>query len=193
MLLHMPQGLITQSIYTAVTGNQTSWIDGSDVPAHMMTYSAALHFCNCLSEMFSLPLPYLFSGGVWSCVSKEGFRLLEYEEFCYALTTTGIPEDDEELLRQAWCSENSMGKIRSIRTREPNNWGLYDIMGGMEEWVWTEENSSARVGGSWYHDRWAARDLQMKLGSIELKADTIGFRIVISDMIKEGVKGVSIG
>lgn len=187
------QCLITQSLYTAVTGNQTSWMEGDDIPAHMMTYGDALHFCNCLSEMFSVPRPYLFSGGTWSCVSREGFRLLDYEEFCYALTTTGIPTSDEELFRQAWCSENSMGKICSIRTKEPNNWGLFDIMGGMEEWVWTEEDASVRIGGSWYHDRWAARNLQKKMGAIDLKADTIGFRIVISDMIKEGFKGVSLG
>ncbi|MAA79080.1 MAG: hypothetical protein CL916_07440, partial [Deltaproteobacteria bacterium] len=187
------QILISQRIYKTVTGNQSSWLEGAQIPAHMMTYSDALHFCNLLSEMFSLPTPYLFSGGSWSCISTEGFRLLNHHEFCYVLTAAGIPMKEEDIYRQAWCSENSQGKIQSIRTKEPNDWGLYDIIGGMEEWVWTEENSSARVGGSWYHDRWAALDLQKKIGSIELKADTIGFRIVLSNMIKEGFKGVSLG
>ena len=188
------QTLITQRLFTAVTGNQTSWIEGDGIPAHMMTYADALYFCNRLSEIFSLPPSYLFTGGAWSCISNKGFRLLGYEEFCYAMTANGIPTDDGDILRQAWCSENSKGKIHPVRTKESNDWGLYDIIGGLEEWVWTEEQHlSARVGGSWYHDRWTARNLDIKTGTVDLKADTIGFRVVLSDMIKEGVKGVSLG
>ena len=123
-------------------------------------------------------------------ISSEGFRLLDYDEFCYVSTATGIPEEDEQIFRQAWCSENSQGKIRPTCMKQPNDWGLYDTLGGMEEWVWTRDNSSSRVGGSWYHDRWAATNPKLKVGPVELKADTIGFRIVLSNMITEGVKGV---
>ena len=185
--------VITQSMYKKITGNQSSWMQGENIPAHMITQGEAYHFCNRLSEYFSLPLPYLFSGGTWSYVSQEGFALLTHDEWSYAASASGRPSH-EEIQNQAWCSKNSKGKIQPIREKNPNDWGLFDMFGGMEEWVWCSESSrSSRVGGSWYHDSLAARNLALRKGSVNLKSDTIGFRIRIYAMIPEGVKGVSLG
>jgi sulfatase modifying factor 1 len=173
--------LISQGLYEYVVENNPSRHLGEDIPVHMVSFDSVLHFCNRFSQRYAVPNPYLFSGGEWSLETTAGFRLLSKEEWSYAARAMQSMPKGEELRTQAWCWNNSGGRIHAIGQRKPNAWGLYDIWGGLEEWVWAHDTGgSSRIGGSWYHDQYALDCEQVHTGPYDLNADTIGFRIAIS-------------
>ncbi len=102
----------------------------------------------------------------------------EWEYACRAGSETRyfFGENSDELDRHAWYSANSGGQYHEAGTKEPNAWGLYDMLGNVAEWAldqyvpeltdafhdddeiaidpWTEPTSlEPRVvrGGSWHH------------------------------------------
>jgi serine/threonine protein kinase/formylglycine-generating enzyme required for sulfatase activity len=64
----------------------------------------------------------------------DSLRLLteaEWEYACRAGTTTARYGDVDEI---AWHSGNSGGKLHAVRTRAPNAFGLYDMLGNVREY-----------------------------------------------------------
>jgi len=99
----------------------------------------------------------------------------------------------------AWLQPNSEGATHPVASKSPNDWGLYDMIGNVDEWcedvyapygedhpsdgsAFTEGYSDFRVirGGSW--DHYAVeidcRSASRIDGSIDWRADIVGFRLV---------------
>ncbi len=100
------------------------------------------------------------SGDVHFVVSagseENGFRLPtsdEWEHACRAGSTTRYHFGDQDqfenreiLGRHAWFAENSWTRspnaglarrVQTCGTKLPNAWGLFDMMGNVQEWCWT--------------------------------------------------------
>lgn len=82
-------------------------------------------------------------------VSAGTFRLpteAEWEYACRAGTTTRFytGDDEEDVLRAGWVSENSDKEVHPVGQKEPNNFGLYDMHGNAGEWCsdWFGDYSS---------------------------------------------------
>ena len=56
---------------------------------------------------------------------------------------------DESLLAHAWVSENTDSRPRRVGLSRPNPYGLFDMLGNIDEWVRGEE--TARGGGEKSH------------------------------------------
>ena len=172
--------LTSQAFYERIVNQNPSRHLGSQFPVHMISFEAALHFCNELSRQNDLPAPYNFSGGAWMVENTSGFRLLSQDEWSYAACAMQKMPAGEDLLEQAWCCDNSGGRIHESGKKRANPWGLFDVWGGLEEWVWAHDSScSHRIGGSWYHDRYALGYKHLQSGAYSLSSDTIGFRLAI--------------
>lgn len=75
-----------------------------------------------------------------SARTGEFYRLpteAEWEYACRAGATTPyfFGSDDSQLGDYAWYSANAEGKYQKVATRKPNPWGLYDMLGNVEEWT----------------------------------------------------------
>jgi formylglycine-generating enzyme required for sulfatase activity len=75
------------------------------------------------------------TGSVYDC---EGYRLPTEAEWEYAaraetdLRYAGSNNFDDV----SWCSDNASATPHSVATKLPNDWGLYDMSGNVQEWVW---------------------------------------------------------
>ena len=61
----------------------------------------------------------------------------EWEYACRAGTTTTyfFGDDPKDLDKYAWFKDNSEGKYQKTGTKQPNPWGLYDMLGNVAEWT----------------------------------------------------------
>jgi formylglycine-generating enzyme required for sulfatase activity len=71
-----------------------------------------------------------------SARTGEFYRLPTEAEWEYACRAgSGAELGSAELRKLAWYSDNSDGKYQLVATKQPNAWGLYDMLGNVMEWT----------------------------------------------------------
>ncbi|WP_367154780.1 formylglycine-generating enzyme family protein [Methylomonas sp. HYX-M1] len=130
------------------------------------------------------------------------FRLpseAEWEYACRAGTDTEYfwGDDPSQAERYAWLENNSKGKTQPVGEKQPNPWGLYDMVGNVWEWqqdIWHEAyqgapndgsawevdgDASQRVlrGGSWHDAANILRPIHRFRNAPDLRNNDIGFRL----------------
>jgi formylglycine-generating enzyme required for sulfatase activity len=111
-------------------------------PALSMSYKSAAKYCEWLSEKtkkkYRLPTE---AEWVHACQAGEGFKQLP----------------PEELAKFAWFVDNSQsddfvdGKTQPVKKKQPNAWGLYDMLGNAMEWCVGLDGTPVAKGGSYRH------------------------------------------
>ena len=127
----------------------------------------------------------------------EGWRLPTEAEWEYLARANGqfAFAGSDNPVDVAWFSETSDREPPAVAGRQPNAWGLYDMSGGVWEWVWEapspypdtsvvdpvgDADGQLRVvrGGSWLS---AERDIRVAARGRSLAgepSDDVGFRLV---------------
>ena len=156
---------VTQGLYEAVMGedkNISTFAYGDDFPVEMVSWFDAVRFANELSRLEGREECYSIlesdSGTEidWIGFDCKGWRLPTEAEWEYAargnenFIYAGSNNQDEV----GWYSENSGDQTNRVRQKESNGFGLYDMSGNVDEWVWdfygeySTENQSDPIGPS---------------------------------------------
>jgi len=109
-------------------------------PAISMTYLAAQKYCEWLSAK-----------------TGKKYRLpteAEWEYACRAGVLPAGPITDSELLdKLAWHWGNSEDKTHKVGTKQPNAWGIHDMLGNVAEWCQPMDDEVPVVRGGSFDDQ----------------------------------------
>ena len=131
---------VTQGQYLAVVGQNPSCFKGSDdLPVEGVSWLDAVQFCTKLSERENRKPDYWVDGGTVTVLDGDGYRLpteAEWEYACRAGSTTRYPFGDSKakLREYAWFSIFFGVQTHPVGQKQPNRWGLYDMLGNVWEW-----------------------------------------------------------
>ncbi|MFJ4918523.1 formylglycine-generating enzyme family protein [Streptomyces sp. NPDC088725] len=179
----------TQALYTQITGRRPSTADGDKLPVEGVSWWDAIRFCNALSQHDGLASAYHLHAdeeGVEWDASANGYRLpteAEWEYACRAGTTGPHYGPLDEI---AWYRGNSQERIHDVGGKQPNPWGLHDMLGNVWNWCWdiydAEVYGSYRVlrGGGWFDEYWSCRASARRRSHPSFQVDDVGFRVARS-------------
>ena len=155
---YMGETEVTQALWKAVMGSNTSYLKGDNLPVEEVSWDDSQEFIRKLNQLtgktFRLP-----TEAEWEYAARGGNKSQRYK---YA----GSNSIDDV----AWYTRTTNGSgTKPVKTKQPNELGLYDMSGNVWEWCsdWYGSYSSSaqtdprgpsagsyRVlrGGSWYND-----------------------------------------
>lgn len=180
---------VTRELYNAITNKSPNAFDEDLKPIVNITWNHAITFCNLLSEKSGLKECYSVSDDGENIIcdwEADGYRLPTEAEWQYSCKagTTGYRYG--ELDKIAWYIENSGGNIQEIGKKEPNAWGLYDMLGNVWEWCWDVYDEkvygSYRIfrGGSWADEARGCGASCRRRSHPSFSIDDLGFRLARS-------------
>jgi formylglycine-generating enzyme required for sulfatase activity len=162
------------------------WGEGGPVetPACCIHFQAARKYCAWLSKH-----------------TGKKFRLPTEAEWEYACRAGGpsLQPDPKTLDKFAWFKDNADGKNHSVGRKQPNAWGLYDMLGNVAEYVIrdSKDDKGLVAGGAWtseakdvhrgareaYRPDWQKNDPQDPKSTDWTDYDRydLGFRVVMED------------
>lgn len=177
---------VTQAQYAQVTGERPSAAPGDRLPVETVSWSDAVRFCNALSEQDGLAPAYRLGDDVECDASADGYRLPTEAEWEYACRAGTSGARYGELDEIAWHRGNSGERVHDVGGRQPNAWGLHDMLGNVWEWCWdvydAEVYGPYRVlrGGGWFDERWSCRASVRRRSHPTFRVDDVGFRVARS-------------
>lgn len=139
---------VTQALWEAVTGLTPTasgwhWREdiglGADYPAYFIGYNDALSFISRLNiltgQAFRLP-----TEAEWEYAARGGHQTMGYR---------WSGSDDADAV--AWHKANSGDRLHEVKQKRPNELGIYDMSGNIEEWChdWNYEYPATPVVDPW--------------------------------------------
>ncbi|GAA2648411.1 formylglycine-generating enzyme family protein [Paractinoplanes durhamensis] len=197
---------VTQALYAEVTGVHPSTTEGGDLPVDNVSWRDAVQFCNTLSERDGLTPAYRLAGddgtarrddhgtvqrdgegdgegGVSWDAAADGYRLPTEAEWEYACRAGTSGPRYGALDDVAWHRGNSGERMHEVGGKQPNAWGLHDMLGNAWDWCWdiydAEGYGAYRVlrGGGWFDEHWSCRASVRRRSHPSLRLDDVSFRV----------------
>ena len=174
---------VTQELWEAVMGTNPSSFKGSQKPVERVSWNDCKEFITKLNRLtgknFRLP-----TEAEWEYAARGGNKSKGYK---YSGSNT--------IGNVAWYTDNSGSTTHNVKTKSPNELGIYDMIGNVWEWCedWYDSYSSGsqtnptgpssgshRVsrGGSWSYSASYCRVSNRNFGSPGIRGNFLGFRVV---------------
>lgn len=179
---------VTQQVYETIMNENPSSFKGENLPVETVTWTEAILFCNKLSEHLKKTPCYKITPSNQEITfdpKANGYRLPTEAEWQYACQAGTKNIRYGEIEKIAWYKENSGNKPHAIGLKQPNPWGLYDMLGNVWEWcsdIYDETvYGSYRVfrGAGWCDtERSVMATTRRRSHPQSFKIDDLGFRIV---------------
>lgn len=172
---------VTWKLYNFVFGKEKDTSE-DNYPAIISLYDA-VYFCNLLSEAAGYEAVYAvngerdikkwaylpegkgsdgysfypyYTGNVTADPNANGFRLPVAEEWLFFAAGGEKYKyaGSDNFKEVGWFEENSGDKRHPVGEKKPNGFGLYDMSGNLEEWVFEKDPKDSeqyyRYGGNYY-------------------------------------------
>ena len=175
---------VTQALWEAVMGSNPSKFKGYDRPVECVSWKKCQAFISKLNaatgKKFRLP-----TEAEWEFAARGGNNSLGYK-YCGSNNLDSV----------AWYHDNSGKKTHPVKTKSPNELGIYDMSGNVWEWCHDRKgkyNSSAQTnptgpskgsrrvdrGGGWYNFAWYCRVSSRDDDAPGYRYDGLGLRLVL--------------
>lgn len=177
--------------------------DPKKLPVEFVTWFDVIYFCNKMSVKYGLTPVYSVNGTSdvtqWKCTpnwtgiliegnitqdtSANGFRLPTLEEWRYAAKggQNFKYSGSDYLYEVGWFYMNSNHQTHEVGKRKSNGYGLYDMSGNVQEWVWDSTDYNTHYICSGHFDSYDDDNNRVEY-SCTTEPDSadcsIGFRIV---------------
>lgn len=135
---------VTQRQYAQLLGTNPSQFPGDpERPIENVSWWEAVAYCNQLSLKEGLPPCYQLDGqnvGWPQGLKCRGYRLPTEAEWEYAARANSGQYQQyagsDVAGDVAWYNVNATNTTHPVRTKQANQWGLYDLSGNVWEYVW---------------------------------------------------------
>ncbi len=177
---------VTQALWKAVMGSNPSEFKGDNLPVEKVSWHDCQTFISKLNGLtgrhFRLP-----TEAEWEFAARggNGSRHTQYS-------------GSSRIEDMAWYDGNSGSKTHPVKTKQPNELGIYDMSGNVWEWCqdrFGSYNSSAQTnptgassgsrrvyrGGSWYYDPRYCRSSCRGCNAPDFEFNDLGLRLVLSE------------
>ncbi|WP_139993011.1 formylglycine-generating enzyme family protein [Paenibacillus paridis] len=178
---------VTMALYCEITGKSSSSKEDKQKPVVNVSWNEAITLCNLLSQKAGLQECYSLNGDDIHCDwEADGYRLPSEAEWQYACKAGTSGYRYGEIDKIAWYHKNSNGQIHEVGLKQPNAWGLYDMLGNAWEWCWDlyDENvyGPYRIfrGGSWAEEERGCGATCRRRSHPSFCIDDLGFRLARS-------------
>ncbi|MDC7222810.1 MAG: SUMF1/EgtB/PvdO family nonheme iron enzyme, partial [Spirochaetales bacterium] len=180
---------VTNQFYNRVMGLQEKKAPDPLEPKVNISWYDAIEFCNTLSRQEGLEECYSLDrekGQALRHSKSDGYRLPTEGEWQYACKAGSPSYQYLPIDKIAWHKENSQGHLHRVGEKEPNQWGLYDMLGHVWEWCWDLFNEETygpyRIfrGGSFAEEKRICGATTRRKSHPEFAIDDLGFRLARS-------------
>jgi formylglycine-generating enzyme required for sulfatase activity len=117
----MGQTPVTQEAYQRVVGTNPSNFKGTQLPVEKVDWNEAQSYCHAVEMRLPTEAEWEYAARAGSTASRYG-----------------------DINQIAWYNDNSGRKTHDVAQKQPNAWGLYDMLGNV--WQWTAD---------WYADKYS--------------------------------------
>lgn len=134
---------VTAGDYERLIGRNPSMHEGcANCPVEQVSWFEAARYCNELSRRRGLPICTVLDEKrpTWKGPECRGFRLPTEAEWEHAarggvdVTAHGGRPGPVETI--SWIDTNSELRTHPVGEKDPNGYGLFDMLGNVAEWVW---------------------------------------------------------
>jgi formylglycine-generating enzyme required for sulfatase activity len=175
---------VTQALWKAVMGSNPAIFKGDNRPVENVSWNDCQTFIKKLNsltgENFRLP-----TEAEWEYAARGGSKSRGYQY-----------SGSNNLSSVAWYDDNSGSKTHDVKTKSPNELGIYDMSGNVWEWCQDRygyyssssvtnpmgaSSGSYRVirGGSWYNFDRSCRSAYRCIWEPSILMSNLGLRLVL--------------